>query len=138
MKCSLKILWIILHCLWSFYLDELQKREILLSKKLTKTFQILISLQPFANMTGSLDDRGVCQCSIYLPDNTFPVQRMERLEILAQELSVKFGNELSKVSCSLLHKTLIIYTTMKFKMHIAKSSEKLNTSTNLSFKWYAR
>ncbi|XP_007442257.1 olfactomedin-4 [Python bivittatus] len=53
---------------------------------------------PFANMTGVLDDSGTCQCSVYLPDTSFPVQKVENLEILAQELSVKFDSELSKVS----------------------------------------
>ncbi|XP_003218689.2 olfactomedin-4 [Anolis carolinensis] len=55
-------------------------------------------LEPFANVTGSLDDHGVCQCSVYLPDTAFPVDRVERIEILAQQLSVKFDIEISKVS----------------------------------------
>ncbi|XP_062983449.1 olfactomedin-4 [Elgaria multicarinata webbii] len=55
-------------------------------------------LEPFANVTGALDDHRVCQCSVYLPDTAFPVQRMERLEIIAQQLSKKFDSELSKVS----------------------------------------
>ncbi|XP_060091207.1 olfactomedin-4 [Heteronotia binoei] len=52
----------------------------------------------FANVTGSSDENGLCHCSVYLPDTTFPVQKVERLEILAQTLSVKFDQELSKVS----------------------------------------
>ncbi|KAM6446992.1 olfactomedin-4 isoform 2-T2 [Liasis olivaceus] len=58
----------------------------------------LMALKPFANVTGVLDDHGICQCSVYLPDTAFPVQKVENLEILAQELSVKFDSELSKVS----------------------------------------
>lgn len=54
--------------------------------------------QPFTNVTGVVDDRGMCQCSVYLPDTTFPVQKVESLEILAQQLSAKFDSELSKVS----------------------------------------
>uniref|UniRef100_A0A8C8RWX8 Olfactomedin-like domain-containing protein n=1 Tax=Pelusios castaneus TaxID=367368 RepID=A0A8C8RWX8_9SAUR len=53
---------------------------------------------PFANVTGSVNDRGVCQCSVYLPDTTFPVKKVEMLEIIAQVLSEKFERELSKVS----------------------------------------
>ncbi|XP_044304200.1 olfactomedin-4 [Varanus komodoensis] len=50
------------------------------------------------NVTGSLDDNGQCQCTVYLPDTTFPVERMEKLEITVQELSKTFDTELSKVS----------------------------------------
>ncbi|MBZ3884092.1 Olfactomedin-4 [Sciurus carolinensis] len=53
--------------------------------------------QPFSNFTGSVDDRGTCQCSVSLPDTTFPVVRVERLELTAHILSEKFEKELSKV-----------------------------------------
>nr|XP_008540982.1 PREDICTED: olfactomedin-4 [Equus przewalskii] len=53
--------------------------------------------QSFSNFTGSKDDRGTCQCSITLPDTTFPVERVERLEYTAHILSEKFKIELSKV-----------------------------------------
>ncbi|XP_010115185.1 PREDICTED: olfactomedin-4 [Chlamydotis macqueenii] len=51
----------------------------------------------FANVSGSVDDEGTCQCSVYLPDTTFPVQKVEQLEIIATMLSEKFELELSKV-----------------------------------------
>uniref|UniRef100_A0A8C8RY13 Olfactomedin-like domain-containing protein n=1 Tax=Pelusios castaneus TaxID=367368 RepID=A0A8C8RY13_9SAUR len=54
--------------------------------------------EPFANVTGTLNEHGVCQCSVYLPDTTFPVKKVEMLEITAQVLSEKFERELSKVS----------------------------------------
>uniref|UniRef100_A0A8D0RTP6 Olfactomedin-like domain-containing protein n=1 Tax=Sus scrofa TaxID=9823 RepID=A0A8D0RTP6_PIG len=57
--------------------------------------------QSVSNFTGSVDDRGTCQCSVILPDTTFPVERVERLEITAQTISKKFEKELSKVSNSL-------------------------------------
>ncbi|XP_014446016.1 olfactomedin-4 [Tupaia chinensis] len=53
--------------------------------------------QSFSNFTGSMDDRGTCQCSVSLPDTTFPVDRVEHLEFTAQLLSKKFEKELSKV-----------------------------------------
>ncbi|NWU17059.1 OLFM4 protein, partial [Cephalopterus ornatus] len=53
--------------------------------------------QLFANVSGSVDDEGTCQCSVYLPDTTFPVQKVEQLEIIAATLSKKFEIELSKV-----------------------------------------
>ncbi|KGL81541.1 Olfactomedin-4, partial [Tinamus guttatus] len=51
----------------------------------------------FANVSGSLDDHGSCQCSVYLPDTTFPVQKVEVLEKIAATLSQKFEQELSQV-----------------------------------------
>uniref|UniRef100_A0A8C3X8R5 Olfactomedin 4 n=1 Tax=Catagonus wagneri TaxID=51154 RepID=A0A8C3X8R5_9CETA len=36
-------------------------------------------------------------CSVILPDTTFPVERVERLEITAQSISMKFEKELSKI-----------------------------------------
>ncbi|XP_030325205.1 olfactomedin-4 [Calypte anna] len=51
----------------------------------------------FTNVSGSVDDEGTCQCSVYLPDTTFPVQKAERLEIIAAELTEKFERELSQV-----------------------------------------
>uniref|UniRef100_A0A8D0QD12 Olfactomedin-like domain-containing protein n=1 Tax=Sus scrofa TaxID=9823 RepID=A0A8D0QD12_PIG len=53
--------------------------------------------QLVSNFTGSVDDRGTCQCSVILPDTTFPVERVERLEITAQTISKKFEKELSKI-----------------------------------------
>ncbi|XP_003927240.2 olfactomedin-4 [Saimiri boliviensis] len=53
--------------------------------------------QLFSNVTGSVDDRGTCHCSVSLPDTTFPVDRVERLEFTAHVLSEKFEKELSKV-----------------------------------------
>ncbi|XP_057265669.1 olfactomedin-4 isoform X2 [Pezoporus wallicus] len=51
----------------------------------------------FTNVSGSVDDEGTCQCSVYLPDTTFPVQKAEQLEIIAATLMKKFEIELSQV-----------------------------------------
>ncbi|XP_055465517.1 olfactomedin-4 [Psammomys obesus] len=53
--------------------------------------------QSFSNFTGSLDSHGTCQCSVSLPDTTFPADRVERLEFAALILSQKFEKEFSKV-----------------------------------------
>ncbi|NXX46140.1 OLFM4 protein, partial [Tricholaema leucomelas] len=53
--------------------------------------------QLFTSIPGSVDDKGTCQCSVYLPDTTFPVQKAEQLEIIASTLSEKFELELSQV-----------------------------------------
>nr|XP_005987920.1 PREDICTED: olfactomedin-4-like isoform X2 [Latimeria chalumnae] len=49
------------------------------------------------NETGSLDEGGSCVCSITLPNNVFPVERMEYLEIYSRELNFTFHQELLKV-----------------------------------------
>ncbi|NXI41071.1 OLFM4 protein, partial [Galbula dea] len=53
--------------------------------------------QFFASVPGSVDEEGTCQCSVYLPDTTFPVLKAEQLEIIALNLSKKFELELSQV-----------------------------------------
>ncbi|XP_031217190.1 olfactomedin-4 [Mastomys coucha] len=53
--------------------------------------------QPLSNFTGSVDSHGICQCSVSLPDTTFPADRVERLEFTAHILSQKFEREFSKV-----------------------------------------
>uniref|UniRef100_UPI00398EB032 olfactomedin-4-like n=1 Tax=Pristiophorus japonicus TaxID=55135 RepID=UPI00398EB032 len=65
-----------------------------------------LSLAQTANGTVSSD--GVCVCSVILPDNTFPVQRMEYLEISSQELSVSVQREISKVQQ--YSRTLSVYS----------------------------
>uniref|UniRef100_A0A8D1T471 Olfactomedin-like domain-containing protein n=1 Tax=Sus scrofa TaxID=9823 RepID=A0A8D1T471_PIG len=70
--------------------------------------------QLVSNFTGSVDDRGTCQCSVILPDTTFPVERVERLEITAQTISKKFEKELSKIR------------RMKLRLRQIKASNKLN------------
>ncbi|NXK81406.1 OLFM4 protein, partial [Amazona guildingii] len=52
--------------------------------------------QLFTNVSGSVDE-GTCQCSVYLPDTNFPVQKAEQLEIIAATLMKKFEIELSQV-----------------------------------------
>uniref|UniRef100_A0A8B9IS46 Olfactomedin 4 n=1 Tax=Amazona collaria TaxID=241587 RepID=A0A8B9IS46_9PSIT len=51
----------------------------------------------FTNVSGSVDDERTCQCSVYLPDTNFPVQKAEQLEIIAATLMKKFEIELSQV-----------------------------------------
>ncbi|KAM4696441.1 olfactomedin-4-like isoform 2-T2 [Rhinophrynus dorsalis] len=49
------------------------------------------------NTTGSLDEQGVCQCSVILPDTTFPADRMEILEIENTKLSISVQQEITKI-----------------------------------------
>ncbi|KFP22477.1 Olfactomedin-4, partial [Egretta garzetta] len=79
----------------------------------------------FANVSGSVDDKGTCQCSVYLPDTTFPVKKAEQLEITARMLLEKFERELSQVrkysAMIELYQQQIFNLTVRVK-HMEKSS----------------
>ncbi|KAG8538411.1 hypothetical protein GDO81_022696 [Engystomops pustulosus] len=49
------------------------------------------------NSTGSLDELGVCHCSVVLPDSTFPADRFEKLEISNHNLSITVEEQITKV-----------------------------------------
>ncbi|XP_078097178.1 olfactomedin-4-like [Mustelus asterias] len=49
------------------------------------------------NVNGSVNSDGVCVCSVILPDNRFPVEKVEYLETAYQELSINVQREISKV-----------------------------------------
>ncbi|XP_040179184.1 olfactomedin-4-like [Rana temporaria] len=49
------------------------------------------------NSTGSLDANGVCHCSVMHPDSTFPVDRMESLEIANRNLTITVNEEITKI-----------------------------------------
>ncbi|XP_078097176.1 olfactomedin-4-like [Mustelus asterias] len=49
------------------------------------------------NVNGSVNSDGVCVCSVILPDNSFPVEKVEYLETAYQELSINVQREISKV-----------------------------------------
>ncbi|KAJ1114919.1 hypothetical protein NDU88_003149 [Pleurodeles waltl] len=51
----------------------------------------------FTNISGMVDNHGMCQCSVYLPDNSFPAQQVEKLEITTEALSIRVETELSKI-----------------------------------------
>ncbi|XP_043847001.1 olfactomedin-4 isoform X2 [Dromiciops gliroides] len=50
-----------------------------------------------SNFNGSVDEHGICTCSMVLPDTSFPVEKVESLEITAHALTEKFEKELTKV-----------------------------------------
>ncbi|XP_053545079.1 olfactomedin-4-like [Bombina bombina] len=49
------------------------------------------------NSTGSVDESGVCQCSVILPDTSFPTYRMEILESSNYNLSISVQQEITKI-----------------------------------------
>ncbi|XP_067875234.1 olfactomedin-4-like isoform X2 [Heterodontus francisci] len=49
------------------------------------------------HVNGTINSDGVCVCSVILPDNSFPVEKVEYLEKTSQELSISIQHEISKV-----------------------------------------
>lgn len=49
------------------------------------------------NTPGTVDELGVCHCSVALPDNTFPADRLEILEISNKEISLSVQQEIIKI-----------------------------------------
>ncbi|KAG8448805.1 hypothetical protein GDO86_015759 [Hymenochirus boettgeri] len=49
------------------------------------------------NATGIFNEREVCQCTVTLPDATFPADRMEKLEIENGKLSVSVQQQINKI-----------------------------------------
>ncbi|XP_044162161.1 olfactomedin-4-like [Bufo gargarizans] len=59
------------------------------------------------NFEGSVDELGVCHCSVVLPDSTFPADRLETLEIYNRNLSISVQQQITKIHH--YESTLIIY-----------------------------
>nr|XP_033811824.1 olfactomedin-4-like [Geotrypetes seraphini] len=59
------------------------------------------------NISGSVDESGRCLCTVILPDNTFPMHRMESLEVSSYNLSISVQQEISKIQS--YQNTLIVY-----------------------------
>ncbi|KFZ63366.1 Olfactomedin-4, partial [Podiceps cristatus] len=76
---------------------HLSTTPLYLTQPSNRTDSLRTSPKLFANVSGSVDDEGTCQCSVYLPDTTFPVQKAEQLEIIVAMFSEKFERELSQV-----------------------------------------
>ncbi|XP_069495597.1 olfactomedin-4 [Ambystoma mexicanum] len=51
----------------------------------------------YTKVQGTVDNHGTCQCSVYLPDNTFPIVRLEELEMTIHILSIRAEQELSTI-----------------------------------------
>ncbi|XP_036614190.1 olfactomedin-4 [Trichosurus vulpecula] len=108
----------------------------------------------FSNFNGSLDDHGICTCSVVVPDTSFPVLKVESLEIQISVLTEKFEKELTKVKeytkmmllfeqrlvnlsikIQVMEETGFSYTKLDFELLKLEVSEmhKLVTELKLSF-----
>ncbi|XP_062983851.1 olfactomedin-4-like [Elgaria multicarinata webbii] len=88
-----------------------------------------------SSVNGSVDDRGICHCSVLVPQDAFPVKRVEVLEVQARSLTQRCDRELSKVTEYIkvidaygqkilnltervehMHKSQVSYTELDFEM----------------------
>ncbi|MEE6471024.1 hypothetical protein FKM82_009160 [Ascaphus truei] len=95
------LLAVFLQCTISVYgstlvLDRLASPELPIVDNSGSSENLPVSML-INNVTGKVDEHGTCQCSVYMPDNTFPVLRMEKLEITAHTLSGKVERALAKI-----------------------------------------
>ncbi|XP_063289456.1 olfactomedin-4-like [Pelobates fuscus] len=58
--------------------------------------------------TGSLDENGVCHCTVILPDSTFPADRIEYLEIYNYNMSISVQQQITKINSYELMVTVYI------------------------------
>nr|XP_033809855.1 olfactomedin-4-like [Geotrypetes seraphini] len=49
------------------------------------------------NVTGTVDEGGQCLCTMIMPDNTFPMYRMESLETASHNLTISVQREITKI-----------------------------------------
>ncbi|XP_030075351.1 olfactomedin-4-like [Microcaecilia unicolor] len=75
------------------------------------------------NITGSVDEGGQCLCTVILPDNTFPMHRMESLEISSYNLSISIQREITKIES--YQSTLAVY--LKRLYNLTLRVEKVET-----------
>ncbi|XP_071979452.1 olfactomedin-4-like [Engystomops pustulosus] len=71
------------------------------------------------NSTGSLDELGVCHCSVVLPDSTFPVDRFEKLEISNHNLSITVEEQITKIH----HYESVLTISMERLVNLTKRVE---------------
>ncbi|CAH2314260.1 Hypothetical predicted protein [Pelobates cultripes] len=57
---------------------------------------------------GSLDENGVCHCTVILPDSTFPADRIEYLEIYNYNMSISVQQQITKINSYELMVTVYI------------------------------
>uniref|UniRef100_UPI00398F4DA5 olfactomedin-like n=1 Tax=Pristiophorus japonicus TaxID=55135 RepID=UPI00398F4DA5 len=118
--------------------DENQKIKFVaeLRGRTKMLFLLLVAatLQPSISqaVNGTVSSDGMCVCSVILPDNTFPVQRMEYLEISSRELNVSMQREIIKVQQ--YSRTLSVYSVKL--VNLTRRVERMETGgsyTQLDF-----
>ncbi|XP_067894232.1 olfactomedin-4-like [Heterodontus francisci] len=86
-----------------------------------------------ANVTGDTDAEGQCVCKVFLPDTTFPADKVENLQQTYQNLSQKMETEISKLE--VYESVLVQYKTkldnLTKRLEAMENSE--DTFTKLDF-----
>ncbi|XP_056397329.1 olfactomedin-4-like [Hyla sarda] len=85
----------------------------------------IVLSQQNKNFTGSLDELGVCHCSVVLPDSTFPADRFEMLEMSSHNLTITVEQQITKIHH--YESTLIIY--MERLVELTKRVEIMETGS---------
>lgn len=55
-------------------------------------------LQLVKSVPGSVDEDGLCHCVVHLSNSLIPLNQLEQLQSITQELMDKYDKELSRVS----------------------------------------
>ncbi|XP_028655468.1 olfactomedin-4-like [Erpetoichthys calabaricus] len=82
---------------------------------------------------GTIDANGVCQCSVFLPDPTFPVDRMEKVEMTSNSLSILVEQELLKIQESMTKISIFEKRMHNLTIRIEKMESSGITYTELDF-----
>ena len=66
------------------------------------TFSFLIISQPVedwesGNVTASVGDSGQCVCHVYVPDTTFPADRVQHMQQVSKDLILEVEIQMDKV-----------------------------------------
>ncbi|KAM3912092.1 olfactomedin-4-like [Leptodactylus fuscus] len=83
----------------------------------------IVKLHHIYNSTGSLDESGVCQCSLLLPDSTFPADHFETLQISNHNLTITVEEQITKIH----HYESILTSYMERLVNLTKRVEVMET-----------
>uniref|UniRef100_A0A8C5QHY6 Olfactomedin-like domain-containing protein n=2 Tax=Leptobrachium leishanense TaxID=445787 RepID=A0A8C5QHY6_9ANUR len=85
------------------------------------------------NSTGSVDEDGVCYCTVILPDTTFPYDRFEHLEISNRNLSISVEQQIIKIHSYELIVTVYLEKLKNLTVRVEKLENGELSYTKLDF-----
>uniref|UniRef100_A0A8C5QH21 Olfactomedin-like domain-containing protein n=1 Tax=Leptobrachium leishanense TaxID=445787 RepID=A0A8C5QH21_9ANUR len=85
------------------------------------------------NSTGSVDEDGVCYCTVILPDTTFPYDRFEHLEISNRNLSISVEQQIIKIHSYELMVTVYLEKLKNLTVRVEKLENGELSYTKLDF-----
>uniref|UniRef100_A0A8C5QM54 Olfactomedin-like domain-containing protein n=1 Tax=Leptobrachium leishanense TaxID=445787 RepID=A0A8C5QM54_9ANUR len=93
----------------------------------------LILMLGSLNSTGSVDEDGVCYCTVILPDTTFPYDRFEHLEISNRNLSISVEQQIIKIHSYELMVTVYLEKLKNLTVRVEKLENGELSYTKLDF-----